>query len=136
MERLLIAFVFFSGTCKTKTNWIATNDLTEVEMWNWNESIKELIYLAQMKLQEWNASLSLTNWNANLWKQEMSMVLLQNENEINYLAEGESRKIEEKQQLLILWRFPGNGAKKMVGSSIVAIMLQLLELPSLILSTW
>ena len=32
----------------------------------------------------------------------MSMVLLQNENEINYLAEGESRKIEEKQQLLIL----------------------------------
>ena len=67
--------------------------------------------------------------NANLWKQEMSMLLLQNGNEINYLAEGKSKKIEEKQQLLILWRFPGNGAKKMVGSSIVAIMLQLLELP-------
>ena len=67
--------------------------------------------------------------NANLWKQEMSMLILQNGNEINYLAEGKSKKIEEKQQLLILWRFPGNGAKKMVSSSIVAIMLQLLGLP-------
>ena len=57
------------------------------------------------------------------------MLLLQNGNEINYLAEGKSNKIEEKQQLLLLGRFPGNGAKNMVGSSIVAIMLQLLELP-------
>ena len=32
----------------------------------------------------------------------MSMLLLQNGNEINYLAEGKSKKIEEKQQLLIL----------------------------------
>jgi len=54
---------------------------------------------------------------------------LHNGNEINYLEESESKKLEEKQQLLILWRFPGNGAKKMVSSSIVAIMLQLLRLP-------
>jgi len=57
------------------------------------------------------------------------MLLLQNGNEANYLAESESKNLEEKQQLLILWRFPGNGAKKMVSSSIVAIMLQLLGLP-------
>ena len=60
---------------------------------------------------------------------------LQNGNEINYLAEGESRKIEEKKKSPILWRFPGNGAKKMVGSSIATIILQLLGLPSLLLST-
>jgi hypothetical protein len=54
---------------------------------------------------------------------------LQNGNEANYLAESESKNLEEKQQLLILWRFPGNGAKKMVSPSIVAIMLQLLGLP-------
>ena len=58
-----------------------------------------------------------------------TMLLLQNGNEANYLAESESKNLEEKQQLLILWRFPGNGAKKMVSSSIVAIMLQLLGLP-------
>ena len=73
--------------------------------------------------------------NANLWKQEMSMLLLQNGNEVNYLAEGKSKEVEEKKQLLILWRFPGNDAKKMVGPSIATIMLQLLGLPSLILST-
>ena len=56
-------------------------------------------------------------------------------NEANYLAESESKNLEEKQQLLILWRFPGNGAKKMMSPSIATIMLQLLELPSLILST-
>jgi hypothetical protein len=54
---------------------------------------------------------------------------LHNGNEINYLEESESKKLEEKQQLLILCRFPGNGAKKMVSPSIVAIMLQLLGLP-------
>ena len=45
------------------------------------------------------------------------------------LSRSKSTKVEEKQQLLILWHFPGNGAKKMVSSSIVAIMLQLLGLP-------
>ena len=31
-----------------------------------------------------------------------AMLLLQNGNEVNYLAEGKSKKVEEKQQLLIL----------------------------------
>jgi len=30
------------------------------------------------------------------------MLLLQNGNEVNYLVEGKSKKVEEKQQLLIL----------------------------------
>jgi len=54
---------------------------------------------------------------------------LHDKNEINYLEESESKNLEEKQQFLILWRFPGNGAKKMVSPSIVAIMLQLLRFP-------
>ena len=60
---------------------------------------------------------------------------LQNGNEINYLVEGCSGKNKKKKQSPILLRFPGNDAKKMVGSGIAAIILQLLGLPSLLLST-
>ena len=40
------------------------------------------------------------------------MLLLQNVNEVNYLAEGESRKVEEKQQSPILLTLPRKRRQK------------------------